>query len=275
MTEKLENYVIFPRRIAADYRNRVITLDELVVYMWLRLNANPYGISTTSLSNLSDDLFSGRKPENYINKITLALKKKRLIYYPKRTGCRGSFEVRLGDFLLPTKKITSLDKLFEAEEGRGANTTEGALKSELVQSFGLPSQNLDIIKSDIKALVSSFSIDSSGRGSNNDTDNNKNNDKNRSEVVSFKKEEIHTKLFKPTSYEEQKCLEIAQDLGEKKMNYILSIYHRYGFHIIEESWGIYSDRITKTVSNKPAFFNSIVQEVLEGKGIEQGESLLI
>lgn len=273
MPEKLENFVIFQRKLAADYRNRIITLDEFNVYVWLRLNANPYGISVTSLSSLSDDLFRAKKSENQMNKVLLSLKKKRFVYYQKRTGCRGSFEVRLGDFLLPTKKITSLDKLFEAEEGRGGNITEGSLKSELVQSFDTPSQNLSAIKNDIKALVSSFSVGSDGRGSNNDTDTNKNNDKNRSAVVSFKKEDIYTKSFKPTSYEEQKCLEVALDLGEKKMNFILSVYHRYGFPVIEEALRTYNDRVTHTIESKPAFFNSIVKEVLSRDGLETSENL--
>ncbi|MGB2580624.1 MAG: hypothetical protein WBC83_02920 [Minisyncoccia bacterium] len=273
MPEKLENYVIFQRKISADYRNRIITLDEFSVYVWLRLNANPYGISVTSLSSLSDDLFRAQKSENYMNKVLLSLKKKRFIYYKKRAGCRGSFEVRLGDFLLPTKGVTSLDKFFEAENGRDVDVPEGSLKSELVQSFDAPSQNLNTIKSDIKALVSSFSIDGNGRGSNNDTDTNKNNNKNRTAVVSFKKEDIYTKSFKPTSFEEQECLNIGITLGEKKMNYILSIYHRYGFHIIEEAVGIYNDRITTTIDNKPAFFNSIVQDILGRAGLEVSENL--
>ena len=168
---KLQNYVIFPRQLASDYRNRVITLDELSIHNWLRLNANLYGSSTTSLSDLSNDLFRGRKSENYINKLILSLKRKRYIYYKSRSGCRGSFEVKFGDFRLPTGVVTSLDKYFNITEVRGEIVDEAVQKSEPIQNLPNASQRINDIRKDISSIVSTFSKGVQVRASNNDKDN--------------------------------------------------------------------------------------------------------
>lgn len=268
MQEKLKNFVIFPRKIAFDLREGLITRDEFLIYAWLRLTANPYGKSVTSLSNLSDDLFGSGKTENYMNKLLLSLKSKRFIYYKKRSGRRGTFEVLLADFLTPTKAITNLDKYFEKDGVRGLGTGIGASESEVEQSLESPSQRLETINDDIWSTVSALSLNHKARGFNNDTDNDKNKEKNRREVVSFKREKnIKTEEFKPNSFEEQLCLRVALDLGEKKMNFILSILDRYGSPVIEKSWKTYELEVTHSIDNKPAFFNTIVQRILRESGL--------
>jgi hypothetical protein len=162
MTEKLENYVIFKREIATKFRDREITKNEFDIYCWLRLNANPYGISITSLSDINDDLFYSKNSNNNINKILSSLKKKRLIFYKKRKGERGSFNIHFADFIVPKSKgLTKLDKLFDEEDGKTSPNSEGI------------SQKLDELKSDIAQMVSKSSINIEVPTSNTNTDNKK------------------------------------------------------------------------------------------------------
>ena len=186
MEQKLENWVAFPRKITSDFREGKITHAEMDVYNWLRLNANPYGIATTSFSDLVQDLFRGKNSENNINKILLSLKRKRYIYYKKRTGGRGSFEVHFDDFITPSKQITTLDRFFEPEEVRTSDKGTGAKRSGPQQSLGSESQNFKKIKDDIKSIVYGHSTSSEIRGSNNDTDNKKEKDINTGENSSLK-----------------------------------------------------------------------------------------
>ena len=173
--EKSEDWVPFQRKIARDYRNRIITRDELSVFFWLRINANSFGISTTSLSDLSDDALRKQGKENYINKLLLSLKKKRYLYYPKRSGCRGSFEVHFADFFLPNGAISSLDKFFTTDLVRSDDVPDIINKSEPEQSLNPSSHNLDDIKSDINSIVDTFSINKPVRTYNNDNDKEKDN----------------------------------------------------------------------------------------------------
>ncbi len=264
MEEKLTNFVTFPRKITGEYRNGSLTKDELFVYMWVRLNANPYGIAITSFSDIKNDLFKGRTSENYINKIFISLKKKRYIYYTRRSGRRGSFEVHFDEWILPTKKVRTLDKFFNLEDVRGLDSIEEEHKEEESQNLGSGSQRIDEIKSDINTLVSSLSSGKQVRASHNDKNNNKNNDINRKEIVS-NKEEILVSSFKPSSYNEEQCLKIALELGEKNMNYLLGIKSKHGFSLISSAWSRFKeDSVGKQIGNKPAYFNGIVKNLVEG-----------
>ena len=57
---KSEGWVSFPRYIASLFREGVINLAERNLYLWARLNANPYGIYSTSIDQLAFDVFSGK-----------------------------------------------------------------------------------------------------------------------------------------------------------------------------------------------------------------------
>jgi hypothetical protein len=264
MTEKLENYVLFRREITSDFREGKISRDEFLIYCWLRLNANPYGIVSISLNDINDDLFYGKQSINYVNKMFLSLKKQRRIYYKKRTGNRGSFQVNFADFIIPkTKRITNLDKYFLSENIGNIPPVGDVNKSELSQTFDGPSQNFKDIFSDIKSLSNAFSINPQVRTRNNDKNNDKDKDTNKSREnrLSFK-EDIYTDSFKSKSYEEDICLKIAQVVGEPKMNYLLSVLDRYGIGVIEEGFSDFENMVTKGIKDRPAFFNTKVQLVI-------------
>lgn len=273
MTEKLENYVLFKRDITSDFRERKITKDELLIYCWMRLNANPYGIAVTSLSDTNNDLFHGRQSTNHINKMFLSLKRQKRIYYKRRTGGRGSFEVYFADFIIPkTKRITNLDKYFLSENIGTLPTEINANKSEHGQNFDDSSQNSNDIFDDIKSLSNVFSINPKVRTHNNDKNNNKDTNKNRENRFSYK-EDIYTDLFKSKSHEEDRCLMIAQEVGEPKMNFILSVLDRYGLSVIEEGFTNFKSEVTKGIKDRPAFFNSKVQLVLRRRSADNRENL--
>lgn len=151
MEQKLENWVVFPRKIASNYRNGNLTLSEWMVYSWLRQNANPYGITTASLSGIAEDMFGNEKKKNNANKILLSLKNKRFIYYETRRGSRGSFDIHFGDFILPTGLIRTLDKYFQSEEVRTSPDPEGKKRLESEQNLPDRNQNLEDIKNEIRS----------------------------------------------------------------------------------------------------------------------------
>jgi hypothetical protein len=75
--------------------------------------------------------------------------------------------------------------------------------------------------------------------------------------------------FIPTSYEEQFCWEIACEIGEEKMDFLLGTYHKHGLGVIEEAVGEYrkmSEKKKREIENIAAYFNGIVETLLTLSG---------
>lgn len=153
MEHKLENWVVFPRKIASYYRDGTLNHSEWMIYCWLRLNANPYGIATATLSGISEDMFGSEKKKNNANKILLSLKNKRFIYYQTRRGSRGSFEIRFPDFILPTGAITTIDKHFQQEEVRTSPAPEEKKRLAFEQNLPDENQNSKDTKNNIRSML--------------------------------------------------------------------------------------------------------------------------
>lgn len=70
--------------------------------------------------------------------------------------------------------------------------------------------------------------------------------------------------FVPTTYGESLCKEIATELQELYMNYLLSILKRYGHNLIERAWGLYQETqsMGQTIRNPPAYFNGIITNLI-------------
>lgn len=258
---KLINWVAFPRKIISDFRNGVITLSEMQVYNWLRLNANPYGIATTSLIDISIDLFKSGKTENSINKILLALKRKKYLYYKRRTGSRGSFEVRFGEFILPTGQINSLDRFFRSEERRTSDVQNGISEAKQEQNFDGENQNFQSLNSQIKSIALAFSVNTESRTHNIDKDK----ENNISTSIKAK-----TKLsdFEPRNLDEQLCFNIASSLREKHINFMLSAFNRYGRSSIEKAWRVLKEHELKTtIKNRGAYFNTLINKISSNENI--------
>ena len=66
---KPEPYITIPRYIKSELRNRKITHREYELYLWIRLDANPYGIATmVSAEAIIADLPSF-KSTDFMNKV--------------------------------------------------------------------------------------------------------------------------------------------------------------------------------------------------------------
>ena len=107
--QEMSNYVILPRSIAKDYRDGRLTIAERNLYFWLRISGNPYGIAHVDMDNLAKESFNSSVDKSYINKLLLSLKSKRYVWYKERKGRRGSFELHMGDWILPSKQIKTLE----------------------------------------------------------------------------------------------------------------------------------------------------------------------
>ncbi len=253
MKDKEESWVPLSRKILSDYRNGIISKNEYRIYCWLHHNANPYGISVTSLSDLAGYLNSS---ENYVNGLVISLKGKKYLHYDKRTGRRGSFEVRFAGFILPSKVKTSLDRFFETVLVRVEPSTKVLEESELEQSSAINSQNLKTINSLTKSIVSGFSVDDQVRASNND-----NNNENKSRSISLN-EETNLLSFNPKDSDQWLYLDIAEKLGEKNIGFMLSAHKRYGREFIEKVWRLYQEEASRiTIGNPGAYFNAMLERV--------------
>jgi len=265
--EKREPFYITPRQIGADLRSGALTPDEWKVYMYIRQFGNPYGIAAISLENIRNDLYKSRKRPSvsYFNRIVLSLKSKRYIYFKERRGRRGSFEVHLGDWVLPDKTIKTLDAFFGHDQVRGEGTGEVRTRSEVSQNLNPASQRS---KERTEPIFEASIFDwprGLVRGAKNDNDTDKENEKyvNRNKM-SLKEEQLTPVVtFIPNNSNEQRCQSIANELGEKNMNPILAILRNHGMRIIEDAWGISREDVkTKKIKNKGAYFQGIVKQIV-------------
>jgi len=171
--KKLDSFVAFPRKIKSDLLNGTLTRNEYLVYGYLRLSGNPYGVATTSLADIRADIFRNEIGTNYCNKILLSLKRKRYIYYKRRAGSRGSFEVELGDWILKGKPIKTLDKFFEDTAVRDLSTEVVRAKPEESQSNDIDSQSFENEYTKLRSGLMDKIDNPQVRGAYNDNDNDK------------------------------------------------------------------------------------------------------
>lgn len=152
--EKIANYVILPRSIVSDYRNGRISIPERNLLTWLRSNGNPYGIANVDLELLSKETFNTKVDKSYINRLMLSLKSKRYIWYQERKGRRGSFEVHMGDWILPTSEIRHLNKYFDQPVVRSDGVTKANSNPEVGAEIPVQSQRGEDHKKAIRELLS-------------------------------------------------------------------------------------------------------------------------
>ncbi len=263
----LKDFYITPRRIGRDLRSGKLTPDEWKVFMYIRQYGNPYGSADISLEDIRNDLYKGTKRPsiNYLNGVVLSLKSKRYIYYEERRGRRGSFEVHLDYWVRPDGTIKTLDVFFGRGGVRGEDAGEARTQSEDKQNLNPPSQTLEEQKETILKHFSLDCFDAPVRGANNDTDIDKENYKyvNRSKMP-LKEERLTTVVaFNPGNSNEQRCRDIANELGEKHINPILAVLRKHGIGVIEEAWGIVREDLrNKGIRNKRAYFQGIVKQIL-------------
>ncbi len=244
------DYVKLPRSIKTALVDGYLSFEEYSVLVWLWINANPrIGKAHVSYAGLSKD-FKEKYSKNHINRLMLNLKRKKWIWFPGQQGRRSSFHVDISNYPLSNGGFVELEKRIKQKSGRSESDIPEQTPAEVPTEVSGVRQKLE---SDKNALVDRFSFGSEssfGRSSKNDNENeNKNNrSKGRRPV----------RGFSPKSYEEQKCWEIAQELGEKDMTFILSALKKYGLTRIEEARQSVMDQPSDKVRSKGAYFNKLL-----------------
>ncbi len=255
-----DDFIKLPRSIRSAYLDRLLSLDEMWVLIWLWINATPRtGQAMVSYEGLSKD-FKLRYSKNVINKLMLALKRKKLIWFPNQQGRRSSFHVDIANYPLSNKSIKTIAHRFEATSGRSSDHTPGSIQAEVQAEVTPAWQKLERQK---KHLVKGFSASlesSSGRGYKNDND--KENKNNYRSAFSNSSKRIGFSEFTPQSYEEQRCMEIAQYLGEQDMTFILSVLKNHGFNVIEKAYNEVKERPAGSIDKKGAYFNKLVNKFI-------------
>jgi len=118
-----------PHYIASDYRGGELSINQLRLLLWLRLIGTPYGIATTSLVDLKNDVFPDLDLKiNTINSMLLKLRQKQHVFFEPRQGKAGTFDIKLNHWMKPKKKYQTLDKFFP--EPRQWISTEGEVTVE-------------------------------------------------------------------------------------------------------------------------------------------------
>lgn len=266
MEKKINNWTPFLRDYVGLVRKGIINKNEFTLFSWIRGNADPYGIwKSVNLGAIKEDLFP-KGSINYINKLFLNLKQKRLIYYDSRSGRRGSFEVHIGDLWLPSGKIKSLDKYFDKKQVRGSDIESSYDNTRPSQILDTQGQRSRGSTNDEKPRANELLIDPKVRGSNNDTDTN--NYKENIDVDSLKSSNgrIRVVEFKPNSDEEAWCKRIALELEEKYINFILSAKNKYGIDLVKNAYRVYKDvDSTECIKNPPAYLNKIIKNLADRK----------
>lgn len=255
---KLENFITTPRFIASDYKHGVISRNELILFQWLRLNANPYGIATASISAIKQDMFP-TTTENYVNKLLLSLRSKKYLYFQTHQGRRGSFEVRFGDWMLPNKQVVNLDKRFEELQKAPRVNSMSNQESEVSNNSSPTSQKPDSSKNSIMNEHLEESNSQMVRSPHND---------NEHEHIKIDKKPFKgtfTENFLPHSHEESRILEIGQELGEQNIDFLRSILQKNSLGLIERAYGICREQIKKEkpIHSIGAYFNKVIQNLID------------
>lgn len=264
---KIDSFTINPRSIKSDYYEGKITKPERNLLYWLRACGSPYGIATINMEGLADDSFNDSVSKNYINKLLLSLKGKRYIWYSDRSGRRGSFEVHMDYWILPSKQIKRLDRFFEDEGVRGEKQQEIIGISEVGSEFVEKSQSFESDNNVDSVSESKEKIRSLIRSLNKDKDKNKEKEKDSLPSRSFKKGDYKLINFIPKSHEEEGLKDLAKILGDTEVGFYLGIYWQHGLGPLNRAWEEFKKSKGLTKDNPPAFFNFLVQEQLGNSGI--------
>mgnify|MGYP000861921424 CR=1 FL=1 len=249
---KIDNndYVKLPRSIKTALVDGHLRFEEYALLVWLWLNANPrMGQAHVSYAGLSKD-FKEKYSKNMINRLMLNLKRKKWVWFAVQQGRRSSFHVDISNYPLSNGGFVDLETRRQQKSGRSESDTTEQTVAEAPAEVSEIRQKLESEKNALADRFSFTSENQNGRSSNNDNENeNKNNRSTGRRPV---------KGFTPKSYEEQRCWEIAQELGEKDMTFILSALKKYGLTRIEEAYRSVRDQPEHKIRKRGAYFNSLL-----------------
>ena len=248
---KIDNndYVKLPRSIKTALVDGYLRFEEYSVLVWLWINANPRtGRAHVSYAGLSKD-FKEKYSKNHINRLMLNLKRKKWVWFAGQQGRRSSFHVDIANYPLSNGGFVDLEVRSKQKSGRSESDIPEQSPAEAQTEVSDVRQKLE---SDKSALVERFSFNSEssfGRSPKNDNEKeNKNNRSTRRPVRSFS----------PKTFEEERCLEIAQYLEESDMSFMLSALKKYGLTRLEHAYEKLKQTPSGTIQKKGAYFNSLL-----------------
>jgi len=269
--QKIEDFIILPRKMKHDYLEGKLSRNELDVLLWIWLNANPVNGYFTADYKALEREFHNRISYDNIRKIISSLRKKQYIYFLNHKGRKGSFSIYPIGFYLKNKEIQNLDYIKTKLSITTQSQSKEQLNTKLEHKLEGQYHNF---KEQKNGLIKRFSI--KNRNPQITTPYNDNDNKNNNIIVNkkvfnesfnhlaYKKEIIPVNTFSPKNYKEQRCWEIAKALGEKDMRYLLSrLKIKGGFNAIERVWGNYREDAKKGgIKNPPAYFNNLLEKEL-------------
>ena len=258
----MSNYVILPRRVASDYRDGFLTIAERNLYFWLRISGNPHGIAHVDMDNLAKESFNNSVDKSYINKLLLSLKSKKYVWYKERKGRRGSFELHMGDWILPNKTIKTLEHCFIQKSVISRTRSESKGQTDVSTYLDVDSQRLESKKKVMSKEERFKSIRETLRGCDTDKDNNTEKD-NKSLQKSV--EDYNVDKFVSRSSDEERCLEIAKEIEDESVGYCLGICKKYGLDLLEEAMGVFYAHSGGQKEKPSSYFNHLVQEIVKNK----------
>ena len=273
--QKPKSWVTMPRYILTDWRYGKITTPERNLLIWLRTNGDMYGTAIVDMESYANETFNKPVKKSYINKLLLSLKSKRYIWYRDRAGCRGSFEVEMGDWPLPGGSNKTLDKYFSEDLVRGSLPTDMPTESEVGPEVGNLSQRLQSENNEENKGSYFKPIGDVIRGYNNDKDKKKEKDNESIVSLSTNNRNLLINSFIPKTEEEEVCRNIARETGDKAVGYCLGTYKEHGLEILEKALEDFRHADGLSKDNPPAYFNFLVSNRINGNTGHQKEQCLV
>jgi len=167
--EKLNDFVIIPRKIKHDLIDGKLTKNEFDIILWIFICTNPFnGYFTANYKAIVDDFNNSISYVN-IRKIISNLRKKEYIFFYNHKGKGGSFSIYPINFTLTNGRIQTFDYL-----------TNKFLqnKSQINHNFSANNHNPNEEKNIMDTMLNDFNPPPQITTTDNDINNdNKNNNK--------------------------------------------------------------------------------------------------
>lgn len=274
-----DDFLRLGRYIMHDYLDGKISYEEMIIIIWLQLCANPHiGKCKVSYDGLAKDL-SGlvknrnkHNKKNFINKIMLALKRKKYISYTSQQGRRSSFEVLLGNYPLSSGDFTNIENVFLDSESRSGIRNTSNIEAENVVEADEEKQELEISIDDVAEQYFNKTQTVKSRSLNNE---NKNNNLIPSDTIKGNDTDVSLEVldYLPKNSDEEKCKKIALSLKEKDMKFILFCLKKFGINLIEKAYEETGRDFENGISikNKGAYFNARIHKLAKKEKTQENE----
>jgi hypothetical protein len=251
---KVKNRVFTPRLLADAFSDKNLTFSEFVVLTWIWLRADYVkGYFSTSYRTLVENL-RGNIKYDAMRKVVSSLRKKRYINFANHKGVTGSFPVYVVGFYLANKQILN----WEDTEKKLAITTSS--QPPAFEDTD-PENNLEGVNHNSEHENEPAQGKFIGKPPNTFTTPNNDNEKNKNKKSIIGKP-ISVSTFDPGSSDEQRCKEIAIELEEKDLRFILSALHTYNLPHLERCLGLLKEEMAKgNIKDKRKYFNSLIRTI--------------